>query len=181
MGRKRLSIAWGSDLTTTRWRRRSKRRTACPSRSRLGVELLEGRIVLTTLPPHFVETPVVSGLSAPTAMEFAPDGRLFALEQGGNVKLVYGDGTTWTALHLNVDSSGERGLLGIAFDPNYTSNHFAYLYYTNPNPGAGPWATGEHNQLSRFTVDDSNPRQPVFTSEAPILDWNNLSAATNHN
>src|SRR5204863_5822018 len=39
----------------------------------------------------------------------------------------------------------------------------------------------EHNQLSRFTVNDANPQQPVFTAEAPILDWNTLSAATNHN
>ena len=50
-----------------------------------------------------------------------------------------------------------------------------YLYYTNPNPGAAPWATGEHNQLSRFTVNDTNPQQPVFTNEAAMLDWNNLS------
>ena len=114
-------------------------------------------------------------------MEFAPDGRLFALEQGGNVEARPRRRHDLTALHLNVDSHGERGLLGIAFDPNYSSNHFVYLYYTNPNPGAAPWATGEHNQLSRFTVDDSNPQQPVFTSEAPILDWDNLSAATNHN
>src|SRR5262249_14915128 len=55
------------------------------------------------------------------------------------------------------------------------------LYYTNPNPGAAPWATGEHNQLSRFTVDDSDPSRPVFTDEAPILDWDNLSGATDHN
>ena len=80
-----------------------------------------------------------------------------------------------------MDSQGERGLLGIAFDPAFASNHFVYLYYTNPNPGAAPWATGEHNQLSRFTVDDSDPTRPVFTDEAPILDWDNLSAATNHN
>ena len=84
-------------------------------------------------------------------------------------------------LHLNVDSQGERGLLGIAFDPAFASNHFVYLYYTNPGAGAAPWATGEHNQLSRFTVDDSDPTRPIFTDEAPILDWDNLSAATNHN
>jgi glucose/arabinose dehydrogenase len=114
-------------------------------------------------------------------MDFAPDGRLFVLEQAGNVELVRADGTTWTALHLNVDSQGERGLLGIAFDPAFESNHFVYLYYTNPGPGAAPWATGEHNQLSRFTVDDSDPARPVFEDEAPILDWDNLSAATNHN
>jgi glucose/arabinose dehydrogenase len=114
-------------------------------------------------------------------MAFAPDGRLFVLEQGGNVELVRSDGTTWTALHLNLDSQGERGLLGIAFDPGFSTNHFVYLYYTNPNPGGAPWATGEHNQLSRFTVDDANPQAPTFTDESPVLDWNNLSAATNHN
>lgn len=114
-------------------------------------------------------------------MEFSPDGRLFTLEQAGNVRLIRNDGTSWLALHLNVDSSGERGLLGIAFDPNFAVNHYAYLDYTNPNPGAAAWAVGEHNQLSRFTVDDSNPSRPVFTNEAPILDWNSLSTATNHN
>src|SRR4029077_19988693 len=114
------------------------------------VEGLEVRVTPTTLPAGFTEAAVVTGLSNPTAMEFAPDGRLFVLEQGGDVKLVHSDGTTWTALQLNVDSSGERGLLGIAFDPDFSSNHYVYLYYTNPNPGAAPWATGEHNQLSRF-------------------------------
>ncbi|HZT83020.1 MAG TPA: PQQ-dependent sugar dehydrogenase, partial [Gemmataceae bacterium] len=133
------------------------------------------------LPSGFSDTLVASGLSNPTAMEFAPDGRLFVLEQAGNVKLVRSDGSTWTALHLSVDSAGERGLLGIAFDPNFATNHFAYLYYTNPGAGGASWATGEHNQLSRFTVNDSNPQQPAFASEAPILDWNNLSSATNHN
>jgi glucose/arabinose dehydrogenase len=130
--------------------------------------LLEDRLTLSTLPTGFFESTVVSGLSGPTAMDFAPDGRLFVLEQAGNVKLVHNDGTTWTALHLTTDSTDERGLLGIAFDPNFSSNHFVYLYYTNPNAGAAPWATGDHNQISRFTVDDSNPQQPIFTDEAPF-------------
>lgn len=176
-----LSISWGSDLTSIWSRRPGRRRAASRSAYRPGVEALERRLTLTTLPPGFTEASVVSGLSSPTTMEFAPDGRLFVLEQGGNVKLVHNDGTTWTALHLNVDSSGERGLLGIAFDPNYNANHFVYLYYTNPNAGGASWATGEHNQISRFTVDDSNPQQPTFTGEAPILDLNNLISATNHN
>src|SRR5258708_7180271 len=97
------------------------------------VELLEDRLTPVTLPSGFTDTLVASGLSGPTAMEFAPDGRLFVLEQAGNVKLGRTDGTTFTALHLNVDSAGERGVLGIAFDPNFASNHFAYIYYTNPN------------------------------------------------
>ncbi len=144
-------------------------------------EALERRCTPTTLPAGFVQSAVATGLTDATAMEFAPDGRLFVLEQTGNVEYVQPDGTAWTALHLNVDSQGERGLLGIAFDPAFATNHYVYLYYTNPNPGAAPWATGEHNQLSRFTVDDSDPNQPIFTDEAPILDWDNLSAATNHN
>ena len=153
----------------------------CRGASLLQFEALEGRCTPTALPAGFTEAAVATGLSSPTAMEFAPDGRLFVLKQAGNVEFVRGDGTTWTALHLNVDSQGERGLLGIAFDPAFASNHFVYLYYTNPGAGGAAWATGEHNQLSRFTVDDSNPTRPIFKDEAPILDWDNLSAATNHN
>lgn len=133
----------------------------------------------TTLPAGFTETTFSSGLSSPTNMEFAPDGRLFVLEQAGNVKVVRSDGTTATALHLTVDSSGERGLLGMAFDPSYRVNHFVYLYYTNPN--AGGTATGTHNQISRFTLDDTDPQNPTFADETPLLDLNNLSSATNHN
>jgi glucose/arabinose dehydrogenase len=157
---------------------------ARPSRQRAvspGFETLEERWTPTTLPTGFTETAITTGLVEPTAMEFAPDGRLFVLEQTGSVELVRPDGSTWTALHLNVDSQGERGLLGIAFDPSFTTNHYVYLYYSNPNPGSASWASGEHNQLSRFTVNDSNPNQPTFTNQAPILDWNNLVAATNHN
>lgn len=145
------------------------------------IELLEDRSMLATLLPGFTETTVATGFSGPTAMEISPDGRLWVLEQSGRVKLVRNDGTTFTALQKTVDSAGERGLLGIAFDPSFASNKFVYLYYTNPNAGAASWAGGVHNQLSRFTVSDTNPLQPTLTNEAPILDWNSLSSATNHN
>jgi glucose/arabinose dehydrogenase len=173
MNRKSLLSAWRSLVA-----RRPRRHTARPT-----LEILEDRLTPTTLPPGFTETLVNTqgAFSSPTRMEFAPDGRLFVLEQGGNVKLVQNGGTSWIALHLSVDSAGERGLLGIAFDPNYATNHFVYLYYTNPSAGAASWATGEHNQISRFTVNDSNPQQPTLTNEAPILDLNNLISATNHN
>src|SRR5262245_11031040 len=104
-----------------------------PHRTQLGVEEVESRLVQTTLPAGFTETNVVTGLAVGDplygnggvmTMEFAPGERLFVLEQAGNVKLVHNDGTTFTALTLNVDSTNERGLLGIAFDPNYSTNHF---------------------------------------------------------
>jgi glucose/arabinose dehydrogenase len=161
----------------SRAHRRSQPRSFRPT-----LEEMEGRLTpAITLPAGFTATTVASGVANPTAMDFSPDGRLFILDQSGNVDMVRSDGSLATALHLNVDFEGERGLLGIAFDPNFAMNHFVYLYYTNANPGARPESTGVHNQLSRFTVSDTDPQNPVFTNEAPILDWDNLIAATNHN
>src|SRR5439155_13430804 len=74
-------------------------------------------------------------------------------------------------LTLNVDSQGERGLLGIAFDPSFTTNHYVYLYYTVP-------IAPEHNRVSRFTA---NGDVAVPNSEQVLLDLDNLSSATNHN
>ena len=77
-----------------------------------------------TLPAGFVETPI-TGLSDPTAMEIAPDGRIFVCEQGGNLRVIK-NGVLLPApfMTLNVDPSGERGLLGIAFDPNFAHADF---------------------------------------------------------
>ncbi|HEY6118449.1 MAG TPA: PQQ-dependent sugar dehydrogenase, partial [Pyrinomonadaceae bacterium] len=129
-------------------------------------------VAAATLPSGFAETPVASGLTAPTAMAFAPDGRLFVCEQTGRLRVIKNGGLLATAfLTLPVDSNGERGLLGIAFDPNFASNHFVYVYYTATTPAV-------HNRVSRFTA---NGDLAVPGSELPILDLNNLSSATNHN
>lgn len=133
---------------------------------------LEDRRLLTTLPPGFVETPVATGLSRPTTFEFAPDGRIFVAEQGGQIRVVKNGQLLATPfLSLNVDSNGERGLLGVAFDPQFATNHYVYAYYTVPGSPA-------HNRVSRFTA---NGDVVVPGSEVPILDLNPLSAATNHN
>jgi Glucose/sorbosone dehydrogenases len=129
--------------------------------------------IAATLPPGFVETQVGSDLSGnPTAMAFAPDGRLFVCLQSGQVRVIK-NGLLLSAPFLNiaVDSAGERGLLGIAFDPNFTTNKFVYIYHTVP--GSPP-----HNRVSRYTAagDVAAPG-----SEAIILELNNLSSATNHN
>jgi glucose/arabinose dehydrogenase len=125
-----------------------------------------------TLPPGFTETQFAAGLSAPTAMEFAPDGRLFVCQQGGSLRVIE-NGTLLSTpfVSLTVDSAGERGLLGVTFDPNFAANHFVYVYYTVPgNP--------PHNRVSRFTA---NGNVAVAGSETVILELNNLSTATNHN
>src|SRR4030095_3592132 len=75
---------------------------------------------------------------------------------------------------LTVDANGERGLLGVAFDPNFATNNFVYVYYTATTPAV-------HNRVSRFTASAANPDVAVVGSEVVILDLNNLSSATNHN
>ncbi len=125
-----------------------------------------------TLPAGFSETVIASGLSSPTAMEFAPDGRIFVCEQGGRLRVIKNGALLATPfLTVTVNSSGERGLLGVTFDPNFASNNFVYVYYTATTPTI-------HNRVSRFTA---NGDVVVAGSEVVILDLNTLSSATNHN
>src|SRR5438132_3558357 len=131
------------------------------------------RATAATLPPGFVEAQVGGNLSgSPTAMAFAPDGRLFVCQQGGQLRVIKNGSLLSTPfVSLTVDSSGERGLLGIAFDPNFATNHYLYVYYTVATSPI-------HNRVSRFTAagDTAAPG-----SHAVILELNNLSSATNHN
>jgi glucose/arabinose dehydrogenase len=124
-----------------------------------------------TPPLAFKERPVASGLSAPTAMEFAPDGRLFVLLQAGTVRIIQNDVLLPTPfMSISVNASGERGLLGIAFDPNFASNQYFYLYYTTT---ADPY----RNRVSRFTA---NGNAVLAGSEVTVIDLD-PHAATNHN
>jgi len=125
------------------------------------------------LPFGFVETQFGANLSGrPTAMEFAPDGRLFVCLQTGQVRVIKNGLLLPTPfLNIAVDYSGERGLLGIAFDPNFTTNHYLYLYHTVPTFPI-------HNQVSRFTAAGD---VAAAGSEVVILNLDNLSNATNHN
>ena len=127
---------------------------------------------LAALPSGFTETQVASGLANPTAMQFAPDGRLFVCEQAGRLRVIKDRVLLSTPfVTLTVNSAGERGLLGVAFDPGFTTNRFVYLYYTATSPQI-------HNRISRFTA---NGDVVVPGSEVVILELNNLSSATNHN
>jgi glucose/arabinose dehydrogenase len=114
----------------------------------LSVILVSPRPVLAaTLPTGFTESVVANGLQNPTAMAFAPDGRLFVCLQGGQLRVIEnGILLSNPFLTVPVDANGERGLLGVACDPNFTANHFVYVYYTATSPSV-------HNRVSRFTAN----------------------------
>src|SRR5262245_32056450 len=125
-----------------------------------------------TLPSGFTETSLGGSLASPTAMTLAPDGRIFVCEQGGALRVIKDGALLATPfLTVPVDSSGERGLLGVALDPDFAANGFVYVYHTTTTPTT-------HNQVSRFTA---NGDVAVANSEVVILDLEPLSGATNHN
>src|SRR5690242_9026133 len=99
----------------------------------------------STLPMGFAESLVAGGMPAPTAMAFAPDGRIFVCEKAGNLRVIQNGALLPTPfLTVSVNTDGERGLIGVAIDPNFATNNFIYIYYTpSPEP--------VHNRLSRFT------------------------------
>ncbi len=110
----------------------------------------------TTIPPGFAQEVVASGFVAPTDIAFLPDGRVLVAELSGLVKLS-GPGGTTTFLDLRpeVNNYGERGLIGIAVDPQFEQNGFVYAYYVYEHNATDP--TGPKTaRLSRFlAIDDT--------------------------
>ena len=114
----------------------------------------------------------VTGLSSATAFAQAADGRIFVTQQGGAIRVIKNGVLLPTPFAtVSVDSSGERGLLGIALHPDFAVNGFLYIYSTRT-------AGGVHNRISRFA---SNGDVAAMGSEVALVDLPNLSSATNHN
>src|SRR5262245_50311811 len=84
-----------------------------------------------------VLTPFASGLTFPVDITNAGDSRLFVVEKGGHIKVVQSDGTVlgtdFLDLSALVSGGSEQGLLGLAFHPNYFTNGFFYVNYTDLN------------------------------------------------
>ena len=90
------------------------------------------------LHPRLAVRPVVTGLNLPTTMAFLSSNELFVLEKNtGTVQLVVDGAIDHTALDLAVNNFSERGLLGIALDPDFESNGFVYLYWSCIAPPSG--------------------------------------------
>jgi glucose/arabinose dehydrogenase len=122
-------------------------------------------------------TRVASGLSQTLFATAVPNdpSRLFIVQQTGAIKILdlnTGQVLATPFLNVAVDSSGERGLLGLAFDPDYAHNGFFYIYRTVPGAIA-------HNEIERYHVS-SNPNIADPASATPIISLGDLSAQ-NHN
>lgn len=131
--------------------------------------------VAQTLLPGFARIQVGSAIGSPTVMAFAPDGRIFVAQQTGALRVIKSGSLLATPfVSLIVNATGERGLIGLAFDPDFTTNLFIYVYYTVPAAGVNP----PFNRISRFTA---NGDVALAGSEQIILNLDALSSATNHN
>lgn len=107
-------------------------------------------------PVAFKVEVVAAGLDIPWDMSFLPDGCIFLTERPGRVRLIQ-DGKLApkpVATIKDVLPLGEGGLLGIAADPSFETNHWIYLYYTHQTAG------GPRNQVVRYTESDNQLHDP---------------------
>ena len=107
-----------------------------------------------------------TGFSNPLEITNAGDSRLFIVEQGWNIKILNSGGITNATPFLNVFSlistGGERGLLGLAFHPNYSNNGFFFINYTN---------TAGNTVIAKYTVTltGPNPTPNIDNTTGTIL------------
>jgi glucose/arabinose dehydrogenase len=100
--------------------------------------------------------------------------RLFVVEQNGKIRIIQ-NGVTLPTPFLDISNKvlccGERGLLGLAFHPNYASNGDFYLNYTRQSDG--------DTVIARYTVSNSDPNLADVNSESILLTVD--QPFTNHN
>ena len=128
----------------------------------------------TSLPTGLTDS-LVANVGKPTSMAVAPGGRLFVTQKAtnnvGKVRVIKnGQLLTKPFLKLTTDTSYARGLLGIALDPDFATNHYVYVFYTATSPTA-------HNRVSRFTA---NGDVAVAGSQKVLLDLPTLGTSGGH-
>ncbi len=145
---------------------------------RFSAALLSVFIVLSsvataqTVPPPIQLQPYISGLSSPLFLTNAKDGtrRNFILQQGGIIKVVQPGSTTPTDF-MNITSrilsGGERGLLGLAFHPQFAANGYFFVNYTRTGDGATIIARFKTTDATN-TLGDPNSERILLTIAQPF-------------
>ncbi len=121
-----------------------------------------------TLPAGFTREIKAQGLTAPTAFAFTSDG-ILVTEKGGVLQVVQNDGSLRAQPYatLNVSTENERGLVGIALHPKYTTKPYVYVYYTT-GPGALNYSGTPANRVSRFrTVNGFGTNEEILLDNIP--------------
>jgi glucose/arabinose dehydrogenase len=139
------------------------------------VNVAAPKLAAATVPGGFTDVQVATP-GASTGIVGLPDGTVLLLVQSGSVWLIRGDvmlPNPALTMSLSPCNGGERGLLGVAVDPNFKANGYLYLYFTHPASAPGNCV----NRASRFTMtgDAIDPNSEV------ILVDNISSVAGNHN
>ena len=97
--------------------------------------------VASTLPTGFRDSVVLSGLTNPTVLQFAPDGRIFVGQKNGVIKVFQSltdtSPVTVADLSAKVDDYWDRGLLGMALPPDFPTNPYLYVLYAYDAPIGG--------------------------------------------
>lgn len=117
---------------------------------------------------HYDVQPFIENLNFPVAMVFAPDGRIFFTEKYGAVRVASADGKLQPqpVLVLPTDAAGERGLLGIALDPNFSENHYIWVYHTWSDPDKT--RDKPYNRVIRFKEENGIGSDPQVAWEVSI-------------
>jgi glucose/arabinose dehydrogenase len=127
-----------------------------------------------SVPAGFAATPLATGLGNVTCLAVAPDGRVFIGIQGGAIR-VYKAGTLLATpfYTFTVNSSGERGVIGLAFDPDFASNGNVFVHISRATPTIG-------GSIMRLTASPPSADVAPAGSAVQIFDVGTYSAATNH-
>ncbi len=130
---------------------------------------------ITFSSPEFESRTVVSGLTQPSAVDWTPDGRMVIAEKFGGLAVAQPGSSTATVvkdLSNQVNTAGDRGLLGVAVDANYATNHYVYLLYTHEVEPLTPDSDDAMNsQLMRVQLSATN----VVSDQTVILGANAAS------
>jgi glucose/arabinose dehydrogenase len=128
-------------------------------------------LAATFADPKFSEQAIATGLG-PTAMDIAPDGRIFVCSKNGTLHVVKnGQLLPKPFLKLTVPTASEQGLLGVAFHPKFADSPFVYVYYTVTSP--------QHNRVSRFLAKGDTaggPEEAIFDMDE-VTAQNHMSGA----